>query len=202
MLSAIVEWCAWNISDGGDVRYPNNSEFFNADRATDPTGKGDYYRSWIYHNILGNYIFTFVEDMAGLRPRADGKIELDPIDFGYGHFAVDNLRYHGADVSIIYNGDGAYDKASTSERGYSLYIDGVRAVTTASPCHIIYDPETGTVDLPSGGKLLYSALTRKLASALDIKTFDERSEELLSRAGIKAAKLSAWCKSDGKLYAK
>lgn len=185
MLSAIVEWCAWNIyPDGGDVRYPNNSEFFNADRASDPTGKGDYYRSWIDHNILGNYIFTFVEDMAGLRPRADGKIELDPIDFGYGHFAVDNLRYHGVDISIIYNGDGAYDKASVSERGYSLYIDGVRAVTTASLCHIIYDPETGEVDLPSGGELLYSAPTRKLGAALDIDSFDKRTEELLSRAGI------------------
>ena len=32
---------------------------------------------------------------GGLQPRSDDKIELWPIDLGYPHFMVNNLRYHG-----------------------------------------------------------------------------------------------------------
>ena len=50
MLALMTEWMAWLIyPDSGDIRYPNNSEFYNIDGRTLDT----YYRSWIYHNILG-----------------------------------------------------------------------------------------------------------------------------------------------------
>ncbi len=180
MLANMTEWCAWNIyPDGGDVRYPNNSEFFNADRAKDPCGKGDYYRSWIYHNILGNYVYVFIEDMAGLRPRADSRIELDPIDFGYSHFTADNMRYHGADVSIIYNADGEY---KDMPKGYSLYINGTLALTLKGLSHIIYDPESGEAE--TEGNVLFVTKIGHLDTALEVNDFDNDTKKLLSYAGI------------------
>ncbi len=180
MFENMVDWCAWNMfPDGGDLDYPNNNEFFNADRASDPRGAGDYYRSWIYHNILGNYNYIFIEEMAGLRPRADGKIELSPIDFGYAHFAADNMRYHGRDVSIFYNTDGHYADIPS---GYSLYVDGVLAVNMASLSAFVYDPITGNVE--SDGDVIASVAVGALAAALECDTADEEMKRLYSLAGI------------------
>lgn len=185
MLASMVEWCAWCVfPDGGDVRYPNNNEFFNADRAEDPCGKGDFYRSWIYHNILGNYIYIFIEDMAGIRPRADGKIELDPIDFGYTHFAVDNLRYHGRDLSIFYNADSAY---ADIPPGYSLYLDGSRVLTVDAPTRLIYDPVTGSADTEA--KVLFSAPGGAIYPALGVGQDDE-TVRLLTKAGLTGENLA------------
>ena len=185
MLAAMTEWCAWCVfPDGGDVRFPNNSEFFNADNASDPCGKGDFYRSWIYHNVLGNYIYIFIEDMAGLRPRADSKIELDPIDFGYGHFAVDNLLYHGRDVAVVNNVDGTYPGMP---RGYSLFIDGALALALREPCRAVYDPESGAVE--TDGEVLFSSPSGALPSALDTSV-DPETKELLKLAGLTDESLS------------
>lgn len=179
MFENMVDWCAWNMyPDGGDIEYPNNNEFFNADRATDPKGAGDYYRSWIYHNILGNYNYIFIEEMAGLRPRADGKIELSPIDFGYSHFAADNMRYHGRDVSIFYNADGHYEDIPS---GYSLFVDGKLAVNTVSLTAFVYDPETGTVE--TDGNVAFSTVAGGFPEALECDT-DEETLRLLGLAGL------------------
>ena len=103
MLAMMAEWMAWNVyPDAGDVRYPNNNEFHNIDGRT----YENYYRSWIYHNILGNYTYLFIEDMAGIQPRADEKIELSPIDFSYDHFMVNNVRYHGHDLTVVWDKPG------------------------------------------------------------------------------------------------
>ncbi len=181
MFENMIDWCAWNMyPDGGDVTYPNNSEFFNADRAKDPCGEGDYYRSWIYHNILGNYNYLFVEEMAGIRPRADGKIELSPIDFGYTHFAVDNVRYHGADLSVFCNLDAHYDGIP---EGYSLFVDGKCVLTLDSVAKVIYDPETGATE--TDAKVLFSAPSAgKLPTALECEISDEKTLRLFSLAGI------------------
>ncbi len=180
MFENLIDWCAWNMyPDGGDVAYPNNNEFFNADRAKDPTGEGDYYRSWIYHNILGNYNYLFIEEMAGVRPRADGKIELSPIDFGYTHFTVDNLRYHGSDVSVFCNLDGHYGDIP---EGYSLFVNGKCVMTLDSLSRAIYDPETGNVE--TDAKVIFSEKSEKLSSALECEITDEKTLRLFSLAGV------------------
>lgn len=184
MFENMVDWCAWNMyPDGGDVTYPNNSEFFNADHASDPRGKGDYYRSWIYHNILGNYNYIFIEEMAGIRPRADKKIELSPIDFGYSHFAVDNVRYHGADISVFCNLDGHYD---TIPKGYSLFINNECVLTLDSLAKVVYDPETGAVE--TSANVSFSApASAALPSALECNDADAKTERLFKLAGIETA---------------
>ncbi len=59
------------------------------------------HRSWTHHNTLGSSNWTVVEDVAGLRPRTDAGVELWPIDIGWSHFAVNDLRYLGVDLSVV-----------------------------------------------------------------------------------------------------
>lgn len=144
MLALMTEWMAWLIyPDSGDIRYPNNSEFYNIDGRT----QDNYYRSWIYHNILGNYNYIFVEDMAGIQPRSDEKLEFDPIDFSYDHFMVNNLRYHGQDISIVWDkpGDGTVHYDGIPE-GYSVYVNGELQFTLADLAHVIYNTADGTLE--------------------------------------------------------
>src|SRR5690606_20853389 len=115
------------------------------------------YRSWIHHNILGNYNYTLIEDIAGLRPRLDDNIELWPIDIGWDHFTVNNLSYHDHDLTIVWDkpDDGTvhYD---TAPEGYSVYIDGERMFTVDDLVHLVWDSKTGTVTFPNdAGNVLY-----------------------------------------------
>ena len=94
MYRNLLEWVSWNEYVNGDNRYPDNNEyFFNWNPATQTLG-----RSGIHHNILGAYNFMIIDDIAGLRPRLDGAVELWPIDVGYDHYLIDNLSYHGSDL--------------------------------------------------------------------------------------------------------
>ena len=56
---------------------------------------------------------------------------------GYDHFAVNNLSYHGTDLTIVWQkpGSGAYPLAPA---GYSLYVGGKRVLTVDRPgaCHV------------------------------------------------------------------
>jgi beta-L-arabinobiosidase len=137
----LLYWNAFAHYQGGDNRYPDQNEFWNT--ATDANGGEINYRSWIHHTQLGTTNWTMIEDVAGLRPRSDNKIELDPISIpDWNHFTVNNLSYHGKDMSIVWNHDGYYDDGG-APRGFSLYLSGKRVYTSDKLTHITYDPATG-----------------------------------------------------------
>ncbi|MFM9663006.1 hypothetical protein, partial [Streptomyces scabiei] len=75
----------WAQYVGGNTQWPDANEFW-----ADWNGSSINYRSWIHHNILGSSNWTVIEDVAGLRPRNDAKVELSPIDIGWSHFTVNN----------------------------------------------------------------------------------------------------------------
>ena len=184
MMGLMTEWMAWLIyPNSGDVRYPNNSEYYNIDgsgRSLDA-----FYRSWIYHNILGNYNYIFFEDMAGLKPRADDKIELFPIDMEWDHFLVNNARYHGHDLSVSFDriGDGTryYDELP---EGYSLFIDGELVLTVDRLAHLVFDPATGEAEIEGEGGVLFSKGGAAIPTALDTVVTDERTLQLMSISGM------------------
>ena len=95
----LLDWMAWSIYPNADVRVPNQAEYYSNWNPTTKT----YNRNNPNHVMLGNMNYIFVEDMAGIQPRSDDKIELWPIKFGYDHFMVNNLRYHGQDVTIVWD---------------------------------------------------------------------------------------------------
>lgn len=161
MLSMLTAWQAYevfpSVNGSGNTLYPNNNEYFyNYNRNTKT-----YSRSGIYHDVLGNFNYIFIEDMAGLRPRADSIIELAPIDFNpvnmdlpnaadfkYDHFMVNNIRYHGKDLTIVWDDPDNEEPSYLAPQGYSLYIDGERVFTIDRLAKVLYDTETGqlTVD--------------------------------------------------------
>ena len=145
MYLRLLEWLTWVQYVGGDNRLPNNNEFFfNWNPETRTFG-----RSGIFHNILGAYDFMIVDDIAGVRPRLDDRLELWPIDVGWDHFAVNNLNYHGRDLTIVWDRphDGRRHYLGVPE-GYSAYLDGRRIFTVSRLAHVVWRPDSGRVRLP------------------------------------------------------
>ena len=185
MYKKLLYWVAFSHYQGGDNRYPDQNEFWNmdnnstgsnlAEKNADASKNGGKitYRSWIHHTQLGTTNWTVIEDVAGVVPREDNKIELNPISVpGWNHFVVNNLSYHGKDMSVVWNNDGTYN----APKGYTLYVDGKAVCTSDKLAHIVYDPSTGkatvkddsgatvtnygTADMPAANQVTYDANSR------------------------------------------
>ena len=178
MYRALLEWLTWVQYVGGDNRLPNNNEFFfnwNPDTQT-------FGRSGIDHNILGSFNHMIIDDIAGLRPRLGNHVELWPIDVGWDHFAVNNLNYHGMDMTIVWNGDGHYAGVPT---GYSLYVDGARVFTVDRLAHVIWNSRDGSVVVrPRGGANVLFEAARPIPPAGQVSLAgNERMVDMLQKAG-------------------
>ena len=183
MLAMMAEWMAWNVyPNAGDIRYPNNNEFHNIDGRT----YENYYRSWIYHNILGNYTYLFIEDMAGLQPRSDEKIELSPIDFSYDHFMVNNARYHGHDLTVVWDKpDDGKTWYNECPEGYSLYIDGTLAFTLKDLAHVVYDSATKEISFPDGAvEIVTNNGGAAIPTAMNTAITEEKVLNMLEKSGV------------------
>ena len=83
--------------------------------------KGDQERSRYYnHSTWCDLIIT---GLCGLRPRADGTIEVNPLlpSEEWDYFCLDNVAYHGKTVTIVWDRDGSRYHAG---RGLRVYVDG------------------------------------------------------------------------------
>lgn len=152
MYRALLDWLTWVQYVGGDNRLPNNNEFFfNWNPDTQNFG-----RSGIHHNILGSYNFMIIDDAAGVRPRLDDVLELWPIDVGWDYFAVNNLNYHGKDLTVVWDGVDHY--GDDVPDGFSAYLDGRHVLTADKLAHVTWDAESGeaTVLDDSGAEILFS----------------------------------------------
>ncbi|GAA1022311.1 carbohydrate-binding protein [Acrocarpospora pleiomorpha] len=173
----LLDWMAWSIYPGADVRVPNQAEYYSNWNATAKT----YNRNNPNHVMLGNMNYIFVEDMAGLQPRSDDKIELWPIKFGYEHFMVNNLRYHGQDVTIVWDPDGSKYGLGA---GYSLFVNGEKKVSTDKLGKFVYDPKTRLVQAEAGLDVTFTAATAGFPSAVNTPIEDDRVVSYLKTAGI------------------
>ncbi|MEV5891939.1 galactose-binding domain-containing protein [Nonomuraea fuscirosea] len=174
----LLYWNAWAQYVGGDTQWPDANEFW-----ADWNGSSIAYRSWIHHNILGSGNWTVIEDVAGLRPRNDAKVELSPIDIGWTHFTVDNLRYRGADLTIVWDdpADGVVRYPGVPE-GYSIYVNGGRAATVSSLVPFTWDPATGTVT--TSGTVTHHVAVSGLRSPAQVVHSGARMVDLLAKAGV------------------
>jgi hypothetical protein len=152
MYRALLDWTTWVQYVGGDNQLPNNNEFFfNWNPETQTFG-----RSGIHHNILGAYNFMIIDDIAGVRPRLDDVLELWPIDIGYDYFAVNNLSYHGKDLTVVWDRVNHY--GDDVPDGFSAYLDGQRLFTLDDLAHVTFDGDTAEVTVldDSGAEVAYS----------------------------------------------
>lgn len=190
----LLYWVAFSHYQGGDNQYPDQNEFWNMDNnsagSTIPEKNADAsknggkitYRSWIHHTQLGTTNWTIVEDVAGMVPREDNKIELNPIEIpDWNHFTVNNLSYHGQDLSIVWNNDGAYN----APKGYTLYVDGNAVFTSDKLAHLIYDPASGTVEVADdSGAVITGATTATMPNANEVTyASNSRVTQIFAQSG-------------------
>ncbi|BCB91106.1 hypothetical protein Psuf_084190 [Phytohabitans suffuscus] len=174
----LLDWMAWSIYPNADLRVANQAEYYSNWNPTTRT----YNRNNPNHVMLGNMNYIFIEDMAGIQPRSDDKIELWPIQFGYDHFMANNLRYHGQDVTIVWDPDGTEYGLGA---GYSLFVNGEKKVTTDKLGKLTYDPATNQVQAEAGLDVTFTAATGgDFPSAVDTPIQDNRVVDYLRTAGI------------------
>ena len=153
MYRALLEWLTWVQYVGGNNTLPNNNEFFfNWNPTTQTFG-----RSGIHHNILGAYNFMIIDDIAGVRPRLDDVLELWPIDVGWDYFTVNNLSYHGKDLTVVWDRPGVDHYGGAVPDGFSAYLDGQRLFTLDNLAHVTFDGETAEVTVldDSGAEVVF-----------------------------------------------
>ncbi|APU15603.1 discoidin domain-containing protein [Actinoalloteichus fjordicus] len=183
LYEKLLMWNAWSHYVGGDNRWPDQNEFW-ADG--DPEAQRIGYRSWIHHTMLGTTNYTIIEDVAGLRPRTDTRVELSPIDLGWDHFAVENLRYRGGDLAIVWDepGDGVRHYGQDVPEGYSLYLDGERVLTLDALTPVIYDPATGEAEFPGEPAEVLHQAAASVTEAQDVTYADDsRVVDVFAKAG-------------------
>ena len=83
--------------------------------------KGDQERSRYYNHSTFNDLM--ITGICGLRPRADQTLEVNPLipESQWSYFCLDNVRYHGHDICIVWDCDGSRYHAG---KGLSIYVDG------------------------------------------------------------------------------
>ncbi|MDX3452787.1 discoidin domain-containing protein [Streptomyces sp. ME02-8801-2C] len=174
----LLYWNTWAQYVGGNTQWPDANEFW-----ADWNGSSINYRSWIHHNILGSSNWTVVEDVAGLRPRNDAKVELSPINIGWSHFTVNNLRYRNADLSIVWDdpADGVVRYPGIPE-GYSIYVNGNRAATVNSLVPFTWDPATG--DVTTSGTVGFHTAVAGLQAPNQVVQSSPRMVDMLAKAGV------------------
>ena len=109
---------------------------------------------WIYdsaghsedynHSTFADLVLS---GLLGIRPQAGDSVRIAPLaPAAWSHFAVDNVAYHGHDLSVVWDRDGsAYGKGA----GFRVLLDGVEKVHRATPGDVtIAVPSTPVASQP------------------------------------------------------
>ncbi|MEU4832008.1 discoidin domain-containing protein [Streptosporangium sp. NPDC023615] len=177
----LLYWNAWAQYVGGNTQWPDANEFW-----ANWNGSSITYRSWIHHNILGSSNWTLIEDVAGLRPRNDNRVQLSPIDIGWSHFAVNNIRYRNADLSIVWDdpADGVTRYPGVPQ-GYSIFVNGTRAATVNQLVPFVWDPATGGVTFTgTAGTVAHNVAVPGMQAPQQVVHSEARVVDALAKAGV------------------
>ncbi|WP_306211715.1 MGH1-like glycoside hydrolase domain-containing protein [Actinoplanes sp. RD1] len=83
------------------------------------------------------YTDLILSGLLGIRPQANASVRIAPLaPASWDHFAVENVPYHGRELTVVWDRDGtAYGKGA----GFRVWIDGALALSR---------PTVGDVTLP------------------------------------------------------
>jgi hypothetical protein len=104
-----------------------NGRPYVAEAANPFTGSWDGHNHFYHseHYSHSGYTDLIITGLAGLRPREDNTVEINPlIPDDWDYFALDDLSYHGHSVSIVWDRNG--DRYGKGE-GLMLFVDGEKA---------------------------------------------------------------------------
>jgi hypothetical protein len=107
--------------------HPDLQEDYDPDKGTPIVGlaRSHHYNHSTYNDLI-------LSGLIGIRPRSDNVLEIDPLlpsanssqAQAIRYFALQGLRYHGHEVSVMYDMDGTRYRLGT---GLSVFVDGHRA---------------------------------------------------------------------------
>jgi hypothetical protein len=104
---------------------PDLQEDYNPDTGAPIVGlpRSHHYNHSTYNDLI-------LSGLIGIRPHADNVLEIDPLllppnssERPIRYFALEGLRYHGHDLTLIYDADGSRYHLGT---GLSVFSDGHR----------------------------------------------------------------------------
>jgi hypothetical protein len=109
-----------------DINQPWTGEFYNGDTGRWKTAERDYNHS--------TWLDILIPELIGLVPRDDDVLEVDPLlpDDVLSDFLLDGVRYHGHDVTVVWDAPtaGSPDRYGDGRKGLDVYLDG-RLVASA-----------------------------------------------------------------------
>ena len=89
-----------------------------------------------HHYNHSGYDDLVITGLAGLRPRADDILEINPLiptdpasTNAIDYFCLENIPYHGQSVTILYDRDGKHYKKGA---GLSVYVNGRRVLAPSA----------------------------------------------------------------------
>jgi hypothetical protein len=100
-----------------------------AEGANPDTGSWEGYDGYNHseHYFHSGYNDLVITGLAGVKPRADDVLEIDPLaPADWPWFALDDLPYHGRRVSILWDRDGSRYRQGA---GLHILVDGVKAAS-------------------------------------------------------------------------
>jgi hypothetical protein len=110
-----------------DIGRPWTGEFYNGDTGRWKTAERDYNHS--------TWLDILIPELIGVVPRDDDILEVDPLlpPDALSHFLLDGLRYHGHDVTVVWDAvsPGSPDRYADGRRGLDVYVDGRLAASTS-----------------------------------------------------------------------
>ena len=99
---------------------------------------GDRERSRYYnHSTFNDLVITGI---VGLRPQADGSIVVNPLmpEGTWTHFCLDNVSYHGNNITIIYDESGTHYHQG---KGLILLVNGKKVAQRTNLGMLKYSKE-------------------------------------------------------------
>ncbi|BBF80272.1 MGH1-like glycoside hydrolase domain-containing protein [Asticcacaulis excentricus] len=117
---------------------------FIAEANNPDTGEWQIVPGHSEHYFHSSYPDLIITGLAGLRPRADNRLEVNPlIPDDWNYFAIDDVPYHGHLVSLVWDKDG---KRYGRGAGLSLFVNGTRVAHSPTVQKIEVDlPATQSV---------------------------------------------------------
>ena len=87
------------------------------------------YYYWSNHYLHSTYNNLIISGLCGIRPSSGDSLTIHPlIDSSIHYFMLDDLRYHGHKLTVLYDEDGTRYNAG---KGVAVFVDGKRAEATA-----------------------------------------------------------------------
>lgn len=108
-----------------------NGRPYIAEAANPDNGSWDGHNTFDHseHYFHSGYVDLVITGIAGIRPRADDTLEVNPLaPREWNYFALDAVRYHGHDIAIVWDRDG-----SRYHRGAGLTLMSDGRVIASSP---------------------------------------------------------------------